>query len=91
MLKTVEGFYQDGQIQLNELPQEVNSNTQVLVTFLDPDKIDSVKLRQLIDQLETQAKYDISEDLQDLKIAKQEESESNSVSLEDVKKILNLS
>jgi cell division FtsZ-interacting protein ZapD len=53
MLKTVEGFYQDGQIQLSELPQEVNSHTQVLVTFLDADKIDSVKLRQLIDQLET--------------------------------------
>lgn len=91
MLKTVEGFYQDGQIQLSELPQEVKSNTQVLVTFLDSDKIDSVKLRQLIDQLEMQAKYDISEDLQDLRTAKQEESKSNSVSLEDVKKMLNLS
>lgn len=52
MLKTVEGFYRDGQIQLSELPQDI-SNTQVLVTFLDPDKIDPVKLRQLIEQLET--------------------------------------
>ncbi|EAW33318.1 hypothetical protein [Lyngbya sp. PCC 8106] len=43
MLKTVEGFYRDGQIQLSELPQDI-SNTQVLVTFLDPDKIDPVKL-----------------------------------------------
>ena len=52
MLKTVEGFYRDGQIQLSELPQDISS-TQVLVTFLDPDKIDPVKLRQLIEQLET--------------------------------------
>lgn len=53
MLKTIEGIYQDGQIQLTELPQDVSDRSQVLVTFLDPDKINSVKLRQLIDQLET--------------------------------------
>jgi hypothetical protein len=53
MLKTVEGIYQDGQIQFTELPQDVSNRSQVLVTFLDPGKIDSVKLRQLIDQLET--------------------------------------
>jgi hypothetical protein len=39
MLKTVEGIYQAGQIQLSELPEEVS---------LDP-----IKLQQLIDQLET--------------------------------------
>jgi hypothetical protein len=53
MLKTVEGIYQNGQIELSELPQDVSNSTQVLVTFLDPDKLDPVKLRQLIDQLET--------------------------------------
>jgi acyl carrier protein len=53
MLKTVEGIYQDGQIQFAEIPQDVSDRSQVLVTFLDPGKIDSVKLRQLIDQLET--------------------------------------
>ncbi len=53
MLKTIEGIYQDGQIQLNELPQDVSDRSQVLVTFLDPSKIDPVKLRQLIEQLET--------------------------------------
>jgi hypothetical protein len=53
MLKTVEGIYQDGQIELSELPQDVSNSTQVLVTFLDPDKLDPIKLRQLIDQLET--------------------------------------
>jgi hypothetical protein len=53
MLKTIEGIYQDGQIQFSELPKDVSDRSQVLVTFLDPGKIDSVKLRQLIDQLET--------------------------------------
>ncbi len=53
MLKTVEGIYQDGQIRFTELPQDVSEESQVLVTFLDPGKIDFVKLRQLIEQLET--------------------------------------
>jgi hypothetical protein len=53
MLKTIEGIYQDWQIQFTELPQDVSDHSQVLVTFLDPSKIDSAKLRQLIDQLET--------------------------------------
>lgn len=53
MLKTIEGTYQDGQIQLAELPQNISDRSQVLVTFLDPGKIDPTKLRQLIDQLET--------------------------------------
>ena len=53
MLKTIKGIYQDGQIRFTELPQDVGDRSQVLVTFLDPGKINSVKLRQLIDQLET--------------------------------------
>jgi hypothetical protein len=53
MLKTIEGIYQDGQIQLTELPQNIGDHVSVLVTFLDTGKIDSVKLGQLIDQLET--------------------------------------
>ncbi|PSB51409.1 hypothetical protein C7B67_11020 [filamentous cyanobacterium Phorm 6] len=53
MLKTIEGIYQNGQIQLASLPQDVSDRSQVLVTFLDPNKIDPIKLRQLIDQLET--------------------------------------
>ncbi len=52
MIKTVEGTYQNGQIELTELPEGVSDRAQVLVTFLDPSKIDSAKLRQLIDQLE---------------------------------------
>jgi hypothetical protein len=53
MLKTIEGIYQDGQIQFAELPQDVRERSQVLVTFLDPDKIDPVKLSQLLERLET--------------------------------------
>jgi hypothetical protein len=53
MLRTVAGIYQDGQIQLTELPQDVDDRSQVLVTFLDPSKVDPTKLRQLIEQLET--------------------------------------
>ncbi|MEG4228356.1 hypothetical protein QUA35_18965 [Microcoleus sp. N9_B2] len=53
MLKTIAGIYQNGQIQLASLPQDVSDRSQVLVTFLDPNKIDPIKLRQLIDQLET--------------------------------------
>ncbi|MCC3414755.1 MULTISPECIES: hypothetical protein [unclassified Microcoleus] len=53
MLKTIEGIYQNGQIQLASLPQDISDRSQVLVTFLDPNKIDPIKLRQLIDQLET--------------------------------------
>ncbi|HSM82712.1 MAG TPA: hypothetical protein VLS96_13560 [Nodosilinea sp.] len=55
MLKTVEGMYQDGQIQLSELPENVGNSAQVLVTFLEPGSIDIAKLHQLIDQLETLA------------------------------------
>ncbi len=53
MLKTVEGIYQNGQIELAELPQNVSDRAQVLVTFLEPGQVNSEKLRQLIDQLET--------------------------------------
>jgi hypothetical protein len=53
MLRTIEGFYQDGQVQLDELPQEMSDRTQVLVTFLESGKVDPNKLRQLIDQMET--------------------------------------
>ncbi|MBD1928157.1 hypothetical protein H6F74_18170 [Trichocoleus sp. FACHB-90] len=53
MLKTVEGIYRKGQIELVELPQDVSDRTQVLITFLDPGKIDPTKVRQLIDRLET--------------------------------------
>lgn len=53
MIKTIEGVYQNGQIELSELPQNINSSAQVLVTFLDPEKLDPAKVRQLLDQIET--------------------------------------
>ncbi|MDB9515172.1 hypothetical protein PN499_28630 [Kamptonema animale CS-326] len=53
MLKTIEGVYQNGQIELTELPQNMSDRTQVLVIFLEPGKIDPTKLRQFIDKLET--------------------------------------
>lgn len=53
MFKTVKGLYQDGQVQLSQLPEGVSEHSQVLVTFLDPSCIDSAKLGQLIEQLVT--------------------------------------
>lgn len=53
MLKTIKAIYQDGQIHLSELPQDVSERSQVLVTFVDPGTIDPTKLRQLIDHLDT--------------------------------------
>jgi hypothetical protein len=53
MLETIEGIYQNGQIELAESPRNISDRSQVLVTFLDPSKVNSTKLRQLIDQLET--------------------------------------
>ena len=53
MIRTVEGIYQNGRIELTTLPHDVGDRTQVLITFLGVDNLDPVKLRQLIDQLET--------------------------------------
>jgi hypothetical protein len=53
MIKTVEGIYQDGRVELVEQPQTTGDRVQVLVTFLDVGSIDPTKLRQLIDRLET--------------------------------------
>jgi hypothetical protein len=54
MLKTVEGIYQNGQIELTEVPQDVSEIAPqgFSLPFLDPGKIASTKLRQLIEQLE---------------------------------------
>jgi hypothetical protein len=65
MLKTVEGIYRDGQIEFAKPPEDVNNSTQVLITFLDPNQIDPLKLRQLIEHLETIAPMTV-DDLEDL-------------------------
>jgi hypothetical protein len=40
MLKSVEGVYRDGKIELTELPGEVRNETRVIVTFLETSPID---------------------------------------------------
>ncbi|MEL6459491.1 MAG: hypothetical protein AAFQ91_14700 [Cyanobacteria bacterium J06621_15] len=46
-------LYQDGQIQITDLPQNLTESTRVLENFLEPGKVDAGKLRQIIEQLET--------------------------------------
>jgi uncharacterized protein (DUF2237 family) len=51
-MKTVEGFYRDGKIELADLSGETIANSQVLVTFLDPAKIHANDLREYPETLE---------------------------------------
>jgi len=40
MLKSIEGVYRDGRIELAESPNDVPDETRVIVTFLEPRRID---------------------------------------------------
>jgi hypothetical protein len=40
MLKSVEGVYRDGKIELTEFPGDVREDTRVIVTFLKPSHVD---------------------------------------------------
>ncbi len=40
MLKTFEGIYRGGKIELPEIPRDVREGTPVIVTFLTPSLID---------------------------------------------------
>jgi len=40
MLKSVEGVYRDGKIELTEFPGDVRNETRVIVTFLEIGHID---------------------------------------------------
>ena len=40
MLKSVEGVYRDGKIELTELPADVQDETRVIVIFLETNPID---------------------------------------------------
>ncbi len=40
MLKSVEGIYRDGKIELTELPSDVRAETRVIVTFLESRSTD---------------------------------------------------
>lgn len=61
MLETIEGIYENGQIQIDRPPHNISDfpkerlrqRTQVLVTLLDPNNIDPAKLSELIDRIET--------------------------------------
>jgi hypothetical protein len=53
MLETIEGIYENGQIQIDRLPQNIGDRSQVLVTFLDSSNIDPAKLSELIDRIES--------------------------------------
>ena len=53
MLETIEGIYENGQIQIDRPPHNTGNRSQVLVTFIDSTNIDPAKLSQLIDRIET--------------------------------------
>ena len=40
MLKSIEGVYRNGKIELSEQPSDVVDETRVIVTFLEPKSID---------------------------------------------------
>jgi hypothetical protein len=40
MLRTIEGIYRNGKVELTEVPSNVCDETHVLVTFLEPQSID---------------------------------------------------
>ena len=40
MLKTIEGVYRDGRIELFEIPGSVAEDARVIVTFLDSGQVD---------------------------------------------------
>lgn len=40
MLKSIEGVYRDGKVELIERPADVQDETRVIVTFLEPVAVD---------------------------------------------------
>jgi hypothetical protein len=40
MLRTIEGVYRNGKVELTEVPSDVRDEIRVLVTFLEPQPID---------------------------------------------------
>jgi len=40
MLISVEGVYRNGKVELRELPANINAETRVIITFVEPDFID---------------------------------------------------
>lgn len=40
MLRTIEGVYRNGKVELTEVPSDVREEMRVLATFLEPQSID---------------------------------------------------
>ena len=40
MLKSIEGIYRNGAVELSEMPENIDEGIPVIVTFLDTGKID---------------------------------------------------
>lgn len=40
MLRSIEGVYRNGKIELVEVPDNVHDETRVIVTFLEPGSVD---------------------------------------------------
>jgi len=40
MLKTIEGIYRDGKIELAGIPGDVHDRSRIIVTFLEPSFVD---------------------------------------------------
>ena len=60
MLKSVEGVYRNGRVELTDLPEDVRDDTRVIVTFLEASHIDlrergidEVQAAELRSRLET--------------------------------------
>jgi hypothetical protein len=52
MLKTFEGFYRDGKVELAAVSDPTIESTQVLVTFFDPQKVNAQELKCHLEQLQ---------------------------------------
>lgn len=52
MLKSIEGIYRDGTVELSELPQNISSHTKVIVTFLEDIEVSKMKNQGSSEQVE---------------------------------------
>ncbi|SHN35720.1 DUF2281 domain-containing protein [Mucilaginibacter sp. OK098] len=68
MLTTIKGYYDHGQIILEEIPP-VNTKTEVMVTFLSDDKKKATSAKRKLGGLEGKVNLpdDFNEPLDDLK------------------------
>jgi hypothetical protein len=53
MLKTIEGFYRDGKVELDAVSDLSIELSKVLVTFFDPQKVNAQELKSYLEQLDT--------------------------------------